>query len=269
MFSYCLGELGQSAEVSAFNPDHHWKVNNIAARSRSLNFVTCAQMTERSKEKRSLSPLFPFPADVCLMLPRQSLHQPSIQTLNILRFSKMDLGKLKFPSDAVFFFLHSFSPVTPALNGRLWGSSSSFPSINKEELDEDVPPHFILLHCLITKRVSWGSRQYWLSWWRCHQSQIGGLGKCHGSERQGPWEGLGGNWEAPPIMFLSMLSQSALSVGASHPGGILVWEPAPPYQEGWPKRGRNRKTFWLEHLLHGSNPVWLSMEDQESPVRLH
>lgn len=56
-----------------------------------------------------------------------------------------------------------------------------------------------------------------------------GQSKCQGSEREGPWAGLGGNREAPPgvfllLMLLLLLSQSASSAKAvaSHPGGVLV-----------------------------------------------
>lgn len=52
--------------------------------------------------------------------------------------------------------------------------------------------------------------------------------------------------EAPPTTFLWMLllSQSASPAKAevSHPGGVLVGEPAPPYQEGWPGHGSKRRT---------------------------
>lgn len=126
---------------------------------------------------------------------------------------------------------------------------------------------------LLSRRASWGSRRCWLSWWRCHQSQMGGWGlgkgqsKCQGSEREGPWAGQGGNREAPPVVFLLLMlllllpSASSAKAVASHPGGILVWEPAPPYQEGWPEWGRNRRTQWLDPVMQGSsgaedNPVW-------------
>lgn len=69
------------------------------------------------------------------------------------------------------------------------------------------------------------------------------LGKCQGSEGGGPWVDLGGNWEAPPTMYLLSQSASSAKAGALHPGGILVGKPAPPYQEGWPGHGkRNQRT---------------------------
>lgn len=55
-----------------------------------------------------------------------------------------------------------------------------------------------------------------------------GQSKCQGSEREGPWAGQGGNWEAPPEVFLLLMllalsaSASSAKAAASHPGGILV-----------------------------------------------
>lgn len=154
--------------------------------------------------------------------------------------------------------------------------SSSSSSLGRSWMRMFLPRFLLLLLLpfrLLSRRASWGSRQYWLSWWRCHQSQMGGWGsgkgqsKCQGSEREGPRAGQGGNWEAPPAVFLLLtlllLSPSASSAKAvaSHPGGVLVWEPAPPYQERWPEWGRNRRTVWLDPLMKGSsstvhNPVW-------------
>lgn len=125
----------------------------------------------------------------------------------------------------------------------------------------------LILPLFLFRRVSWGSRRCWLSWWRCHQSQMGGwdLGKgqskCQGSEREGPWAGQGGNWEAPHVLFLLLmmllLSPSASSAKAvvSHPGGVLVWEPAPPYQEGWPEGESNRRTLSLDPVADNNNAV--------------
>lgn len=104
---------------------------------------------------------------------------------------KMESGKLWFFLFVLFFPPYSPPPSPPALDERLWGSW--------------FPP------CLLSRRMSWGNRRYWLSWWRCHQSQMGGWGsgrgqsKCQGSERKGPWASLGGNWEAPPEVFLLFL----------------------------------------------------------------
>lgn len=70
-----------------------------------------------------------------------------------------------------------------------------------------------------------------------------GQSKRQGSERGGP---RAGTWEAPPIVFSSLMLlllspslASSAKAAASHPGGILVWEPAPPYQERWPETGRD------------------------------
>ena len=54
-----------------------------------------------------------------------------------------------------------------------------------------------------------------------------GQSKCQGSEREGPWAGQGGNWEAPPgvVFVMSLLlssSASSAKAAASHPGGVLV-----------------------------------------------
>lgn len=128
------------------------------------------------------------------------------------------------------------------------------PHTHREELDEDFPPYFIP-SCLISKRTNWESRRYWLSWWKCHQSQTVGpdLGRCQGSEGGGPRVDLGGNWEALPTTNLLSQSASFAEAGALHPGGILVGKPAPPYQEGWP--GHGRRTKWLEPLIQGHNSV--------------
>lgn len=213
----------------------------------------------------SLSPHSPLPADPCFMLPLQSYSQTTLFFLyppfdqSLLRHLKRwsQESSLIFVCLFVFPSVVSPPPITP---------SPRWEAVGK--LMSPLPPR------LLSRRASWGSRRYWLSWWRCHQSQMGGQGsgkgqsKCQGSEREGPWAGLGGNREAPPVVFLLLLllsSQSASSAKAvaSHPGGVLVWEPAPPYQEGWPEGGRNKRTLWLEPLMH-AGMHWSSMGDQES-----
>lgn len=137
-----------------------------------------------------------LPSDPSFMLPLWSVSQTTQLVLNpplITLSSNAWKGKVR---KALIFFVLFFPPYfpppsPPALDERLRGSW--------------FPP------CLLSRRVSWGNRRYWLSWWRCHQSQMGGWGsgrgqsKCQGSERKGPWAGLGGNWEAPPKVFLLFL----------------------------------------------------------------
>lgn len=138
-----------------------------------------------------------LPSDPSFMLPLWSFSQ----TTQLFLYPPFDHSFLQClkrwsqeSSDFLFvlFFPPYFPPPSPpALDERLWGSW--------------FPP------CLLSRRVSWGNRRYWLSWWRCHQSQMGGWGsgrgqsKCQGSDSKGPWAGLGGNWEAPPEVFLLFL----------------------------------------------------------------
>lgn len=239
-------------EVSMLSPNHHWRVNDAATRSRSLSSATSAQTRELHKEMKSLSPGSPPPADPCFMLPLQSFSFSPLPTLwSVSPLWKRWISKSLFCPPSPVFFPRS---PQPSMKGCGEADASSSPSsIKREEPDED----FLSSHLPLTsRRASWGSRWYWLSWWRCHQSQKGGRGSgkgqsmCQGSEREGPRAGPGGNWEAPPMMFLLLilLSQSAPSpkAGASHPRGVLVWEPAPPYQEGWSECGRSERTLQLE-----------------------
>lgn len=53
---------------------------------------------------------------------------------------------------------------------------------------------------------------------------------------------------------------------ALHPGGILVWEPAPPYQEGWPKGGGKEN---IVMRTSAAEIPWSGMKDQESTKQAH
>lgn len=142
----------------------------------------------------------------------------------------------------MFFFFFSSSIRNPSSSGKL-----------------EAPP----LH-LFARRVSGARGRCWLSWWRCHQSQSGGRGsgrdqsKCQGSERAGSWAGPGGNGGAAPAASRSaMLSWSASwgkAAASSHPGGVLVREPAPPYQEGWPEGGRDTTTSGFGAEIKSGEP---------------
>lgn len=61
----------------------------------------------------------------------------------------------------------------------------------------------------------------------------------------------------PAASRSAMLSWSAScgkAAAASHTGGVLVREPAPPYQEGWPEGGRDTRTSGFGPEIQSGGP---------------
>lgn len=193
------------------------------------------------------SSLFHFPS----LVPLSSSHSPNSDPKVLF-----SIFTPPPPIHPIIFFLFFFSSSTlnPTSRGKLEAPPPPPPP--------PCPPH------LFARRVSWARGRCWLSWWRCHQSQSGGRGsgrdqsKCQGSERGGSLAGPGGNGGAVPAASRSaMLSLSASwgkAAASSHPGGVLVREPAPPYQERWPESGKDKTTsgFGPEIKSGGPRELW-------------
>lgn len=259
------------------SPDHHWRVKPFLAPWALQHVLRWENVKKKSTKVFHLTLAFPS-SSRSLFLPSWIFLPTSLtSSYPPLGPSFLQVWKVGFrevwSSLLIFLFLFfrdtgrkGLTPLPPppphAEGGAGWGFSlaaSSFAHL------PPLPPPTPLR--LLSRRASWGSRRCWLSWWRCHQSRMGvwGLGrgqsKCQESEREGPWAGQGGNWGAPPIVFLLLLLNSQLAssaaAGVSHPGGILVREPASPYQEGWPEKERRRRKRWGSDL---SAAQWIIQE---------
>ena len=204
-------------KFSMSSPDHYWRVTGAVAPLALLELRNmCSDEGTLKKEINEKSfPLLPF-SSCCIYSPFTNFlpsfffffFSPSDRSLH-RDLERWIQEKLKVLSDF-------FSPppqFTPGpRNERLWGSWSLLFLLLRKEGGAgwgcSFPPRFFLLLLLSlrppSRRASWGSRCYWLSWWRCHQSQMGGWGsgkgqsKRQGSEREGP---RAGTWEAPPAVL--------------------------------------------------------------------
>lgn len=81
--------------------------------------------------------------------------------------------------------------------------------------------------------------------WGSGERVRGQRGRDHGQAR----EATGRTPAVFVLLTLLPLSPSAFQAVASHSCSVLIWEPAPPYQERGPEWGRNRRTLWLYPLM--------------------